>query len=69
MGLGYFLADVRGRTSGRDLFAREVSEGAARLSDSTTRLAILDGVRGLCVAPTDIRQCVLHSMDHPGDTD
>ena len=63
MGLAPFLANIRGGCARRDLFAREVSEGAARLFDSATRLAILDGVRRVCVAPSDIRQRVLHSMD------
>jgi hypothetical protein len=63
MGLDIVLAHIRGRSPRRDLFAREISEGAAGLFDSTTWLAFLDGIRRLCVAPADIRQRVLLSMD------
>ena len=63
MGLDSFLARVYRRIPGRDFLAREVQKGAAFVSDSTARVAFLDGVPGAPLAPPTPFRLVHRTLD------
>jgi hypothetical protein len=63
VGLDSFLAHFRRRPSGRNLPAREVSKGAARILDPEIRLALLDGLRWAGVASHIVCYAVHSTVD------
>jgi hypothetical protein len=63
VGLDSLLARVCGCVSERDLFAREVSEGAPVVFDCSIWVAFLGGLRGARLVSSGNRRRVLRTLD------